>query len=84
MKKQIKKAIKAAIIKIIKLIERIVAKLCKYDKQVSTAIAKNENLREKAQAVKKSLKKYDFRKGRLVWNSRKWSTYVIAKYGVLR
>jgi len=53
-------------------------------KKVAQAIAYNEPVRNAVEIVKKSVKKYDHRIGRLVWNSRLLGTYIRAVHGSLR
>lgn len=79
---------KKLILPIIKLIDGLLLKIRKADSTVTKRIQEDEQMRNVLQsastAVKKIVKKYDHKKGRLVWNSQKSGTYIRAMHGALR
>jgi hypothetical protein len=66
---------------LIRLIDWILSKLNR--RQVEFVEINKEEVKEKLQEVKKSTEKYNYRKGRLVWNSRLRGTYIRAIHGKL-
>lgn len=75
---------KRALLPILQFVKWLIAKLNTGKNITSKAIAQNVIAREVAQTVSEVVKKYDHRKGRVVWRSRVWGTYVRAIHGTLK
>ena len=86
-KKRLFKPIQVVAKLLLKFVQWLRAKISQKDAEIEAKVFSSETMREirqKVQTLKDVVKKYDYRKGRLVWNSRKWGTYVIEKHGILK
>lgn len=75
---------KRVLLPVLKFVNWLISKLRLWRNDVSKSMAENQVVRDVVQPITEVLKKYDHKKGRVVWKSRVWGTYVRAIHGELK
>ena len=75
---------KRVLLPVLKFVNWLISKLRLWRNDVSKSMAENQVVRDVVQPITEVLKKYDHKKGRVVWKFRVWGTYVRAIHGELK